>query len=116
MAIYIIIVLAIPISISIGELLRGKLLSLTLTSVLAERKQLARGFTKLVLLKLGIFMSLLATGSFVVFIFLAADSSRLGRMKGVGGILLLFFLLPLKLFSEKYSAFVRLEKRRGHKK
>ena len=107
---------AIPGMISLGEIVSGKILNFTLTSVLARRKQLPHAFIRLVLLKMGIYISDLVIGAATAFIVISAVTTSRGAGVPVGKIAFIFFVYPVTMFARKFKSIVRFERSMGHRR
>jgi len=110
-----IVILALIVLVSVGEIVSGTLMSFTLSLVLARRKELPHAFTRLVVLKLGIYISGLVLGPSILMFLIFADSHG-GLNRSYSLIVMLFFVWPLALFTRRFKSIVRFEMRQSHRR
>ncbi|HTY58822.1 MAG TPA: hypothetical protein VMF59_08380 [Bacteroidota bacterium] len=94
----------------------GKIRNFTLTSVLATRKQLPHAFTRLVLLKMGIYISDIVLGAATAFIVISVMTTSRGAGVAMGKITFIFFVFPVTMFARKFKSIVRFERSVGRRR
>jgi hypothetical protein len=114
---WIIVSVALPALISLGEIMSGKIMGFTLTSVLATRRQLPNAFMKLVLIKMGIYISILVLGGAVLLFVITVWKTSTGPKGGaLGKVVFVFLVIPIVMFARKFNSLVRLESKRAHRR